>query len=86
MVAVNVSGDKRWIKESNITKISQTLYLHQAHGADNGYVVCIAENIVGKSKDSSFLRILCMYSKFNVLAILCFSGSVIEELIVSHKS
>ncbi len=43
----------------NITKISQTLYLNEAHGADNGYIVCIAENIVGKSRDSALLRILC---------------------------
>ncbi|CAG2115978.1 unnamed protein product, partial [Medioppia subpectinata] len=55
------SDHKKAVNARNITKISQTLYLNEAHGADNGYVVCIAENIVGKSKDSSFLRILCTY-------------------------
>jgi len=51
--------------ETNITKISRTLYLNQAHGADNGYVVCVAENIVGKDENSSLLRISCKsYSSY----------------------
>ncbi|XP_054160604.1 BDNF/NT-3 growth factors receptor-like [Oppia nitens] len=43
--------------DRNVTQISTTLYLNKAHGADNGYVVCIAENIVGKRKNSTHLRI-----------------------------
>lgn len=35
------------------------LYLNRAHGADNGYIPCIAENIVGKAKDHAMLRISC---------------------------
>ena len=47
------------IKSNEIMQITHTLYLNHAHGADNGYIQCIAENIVGKSKDSTLVTILC---------------------------
>lgn len=40
--------------------VTQLLNLKNITGADNGYVKCIAENIVGKSEDSaSLLKINC---------------------------
>ena len=47
------------IKSNEIMQITHTLYLNHAHGADNGYINCIAENIVGKSRDSTLIKILC---------------------------
>lgn len=41
------------------TKVTEILYLNEAHGADNGYVVCVAENLVGKAMDTSLLNISC---------------------------
>lgn len=46
-------------KSNEIVQITHTLYLNHAHGADNGYIHCIAENIVGKSKDSTLMKISC---------------------------
>ena len=42
------------------TAVTQILHLRNVTGSDNGYVKCIAENIVGKSDDSSsLLKINC---------------------------
>lgn len=39
------------------TKIIHKLIVSNAHGADNGYIICVAENIIGKKKDAAFMRI-----------------------------
>lgn len=41
----------------NFTKVSENLYIHSAHGSDNGYVTCVAENLVGKAMDAVLLEI-----------------------------
>ena len=46
--------------EGDEVAVTQLLNLKNITGADNGYVKCIAENIVGKSEDSaSLLKINC---------------------------
>ncbi|KAI1301438.1 NT-3 growth factor receptor [Halotydeus destructor] len=40
-----------------ITQVTEILYLHQLDAADNGYVECIAENLVGKAEDAVHLNI-----------------------------
>lgn len=50
--------------------VTQMLYLKNITGADNGYVKCIAENIVGKSDDSSsLLKINCELAHFQLPVI-----------------
>ena len=46
-------------KSNETVQIIHTLHLNHAHGADNGYIQCIAENIVGKNKDSALMKISC---------------------------
>lgn len=40
-----------------VTEVTVTLRLEDSHGADNGYISCVAENVAGKSKNTSLLHI-----------------------------
>lgn len=57
------------------TEVRSILHLTSAHGADNGYITCLAENIVGKGIDNAFLKINCesiirLVSPFHSLLLL----------------
>lgn len=41
----------------DVTEVTQKIHITSAHGADNGYLMCVAENIVGKDRDIINLRI-----------------------------
>ena len=42
-----------------VQEVVEVLNVSSSHGADNGYVSCIAENMVGKAKDAIILHINC---------------------------
>jgi hypothetical protein len=44
-------------EDCELTEVQSILTLTSAHGADNGYIECIAENIVGRGKDEAHLII-----------------------------
>ena len=57
----NVTSSLHVPKKPN-RKVIKTLEISSVSGAHNGQITCIAENIVGKTKASSILRINCKYT------------------------
>lgn len=63
-----------------VTEVVEVLYINRSHGSDNDYIICKAENLVGRAILDAILHVNCKFRNEKIFQI-AFGSNVSNQIL-----